>query len=252
MKADHASVTALLLFTLTSCAGPAIERLDTGQATEEVNPYLPLSVGNWWTYRVTDSKGNTISKTQTVLERQKVGGTGPAKDVDAFFVRSDKSDEDFDDKTESWQGTVRTAEGLATVRYRELAYRASDGTFRKEEYWHPYKLRVDDYHTTADGPWENHYDKSIIPADATEPPEYDVAWYDALSVQHDASSITVPIGTFAAKLLHRRAADPSNPDKLYWFVAGIGKVQETGKQTEQLVDCVVGGRTCAELASGGD
>jgi hypothetical protein len=37
--------------------------------------------------------------------------------------------------------------------------------------------------------------------------------------------------------------------KVYTFVPGVGKVQETGSQTEQLVDCKVGGKTCDQLVT---
>src|SRR3712207_7387026 len=44
-----------------------------------VNEFLPLEVGNTWTYRVTDDNGRSIDKTTVVLEKQAVGGSGPNK-----------------------------------------------------------------------------------------------------------------------------------------------------------------------------
>jgi hypothetical protein len=76
-----------------------------------------------------------------------------------------------------------------------------------------------------------------------------VAHYDGWIVLEDAVTITVPAGTFTNAVHVQRLGAQPNENKDYWFVKGVGKVLETGKQVEQLVDCVVGGKTCAELVA---
>jgi hypothetical protein len=248
MSRFAAPLTALALALGTAgCGDPDVENKPGGDPTDKVNQYLPLAVGNWWTFAVNDDSVQT-DKTTEVLEIQKVGGTGPNADLDAFFVRTTKTNSTNEDKTESWQGTVELGEGrLATVRYREIAYHAMNGMKELEEHWNPYKLRVDNFHTVADGEWDEVYTESKIPADTNVDPTLDSDRYDTWSVQDDAATITVHAGTFTAIHLHRRGATGASSDKDYWFVKGIGKVQETGSQTESLVDCMVGGKTCAEL-----
>ena len=45
-----------------------------------------------------------------------------------------------------------------------------------------------------------------------------------------AESVTVPAGTFTALVIEKTGGTP----KRYWFVRGVGKVKETGTQTEEL------------------
>jgi hypothetical protein len=45
--------------------------------------------------------------------------------------------------------------------------------------------------------------------------------------------VTVPAGTFHALILQKAG---SSVAKTYWFVRGVGKVKETGGQTEELVE----------------
>ena len=48
-----------------------------------------------------------------------------------------------------------------------------------------------------------------------------------------AESITVPAGTFEAVVFQKIGSDTP---KRYWYVAGVGKVKETGGQTEELTE----------------
>jgi hypothetical protein len=245
--APFTALTLALALGTTACGDAEVQNPDPGDVTDGLNEYLPLEVGNWWTYKVTDGSA-VVDKTQTVLEKQKVGGDGPNADLDAFFVRTTKTGSDLEDKTESWQATVEFEDGqLATVRYREIAYHASTGMKELEEHWDPYKLRFDNFHTATDGEWEESYTESKAYEDPATPDLTNVAHYDVWSIQSDEVPITVPAGMFNARMLVRQPTDPLDPPKAYWFVPGVGKVQETGKQTEQLVDCNVGGKSCADI-----
>jgi hypothetical protein len=249
--APFTALTLALALGTTGCGEAKVQTPDAGNTTDGLNPYLPLAVGNWWTYKVTDNDGVTIEKTTTVVEEQKVGGSGPNADLDAVFVRTTKTNSETEDKTESWQGTVEFEEGqFATVRYREIAYHAANGMKELEEHWDPYKLRADNFHVSEDGPWTENYTETKLFEDPKTPDILDQDHYDVWSVQANETSITVPASTEPitnARQFIRKATDPSDPDKLYWFVPDIGKVQETGSQVEQLVDCYIGGKTCAEI-----
>lgn len=247
IAAPFTALTLALALSTIGCGGAGKEKTDPGTATGELNEYLPLEVGNTWRYRVTDDNGNSIDKTTVVLEEQLVGGSGPNKDTMAFFVRTTKTGSTTEDKTESWQGTIEVAEGqYATVRYREISYHAMDGTKELEEHWNPYKYRADNFHVAGDE-WTQTYTETKLYEDPAKVDEIDGDRYDVWTVQSDEASITVPAGAFVARQFMRQATDPSDPSKVYWFVPGIGKVQETGSQTEMLVDCEIGGRTCAEI-----
>jgi hypothetical protein len=248
--APFTALTLALALSSTGCGDADVEPIDTGNTTRESNEYLPLAVGNTWTFQVTDNNGATIEKTTTVLEKQKVGGSGPSKDVDAFFVRTTKTGSATEDKTESWQGNVEFEKGqFATVRYREIAYHAATGTKEMDEHWDPYKLRVDNFHTAADPAWTETYTESKLHEDPALMDELDVPHDDEWAVLEDAASITTQAGTFTARRIIRRATSQNDPDKVYWFAKGIGKVQETGNQTEKLVDCNVGGKSCADIVA---
>jgi len=60
-----------------------------------------------------------------------------------------------------------------------------------------------------------------------------IAKDETWTVEATAESVTVPAGTFTAVRLHKVTSGAA--DKMFWFVAGVGKVKETGDQTEELV-----------------
>jgi hypothetical protein len=242
------ALTLTLALSSIGCGDAGVEKPNTGDATPESNEYLPLAVGNWWTYQVTDNDGASIDKTTEVLEKQKVGGSGPNKDVEAFFVRTTKTNSLTEDKTESWQGNIEFEKGqFATVRYREIAYHAANGTKEMDEHWDPYKLRVDNFHTPEDLVWTETYLETKLHEDPALMDEIDVPHNDDWSVQDDEAPVMTPAGNFMARVVIRAATSTNDPDKLYWFVKGIGKVQEVGSQQELLKDCKVGGKTCAQI-----
>ncbi len=78
-------------------------------------PLLPWTVGNSWTYRVTEDSTVTTKRT-SVGAPELVGGSGPNKDKMANLVITHKDDtgDGVDlDETRSWQAL----EGERVVRY---------------------------------------------------------------------------------------------------------------------------------------
>ena len=49
-----------------------------------------------------------------------------------------------------------------------------------------------------------------------------------------ACPLTVPAGTFTCLHLHKVGTDDSTAQKDYWFARGVGKIKESGGQTEEL------------------
>jgi len=190
-------------------------------------PLLPWQPGNTWTYRVTTDTEDLGEKVTTVGEEEPVGGTGPhAADLANRVVTSKRGGAD---ETVSWQ--VR--DGDRVLRYREQSYNPTSDALELEEHWDPYKLHIDGTpeHRAAGARWVETYSetKTTPGGTATTTTVSDVWTVEAVGI-----SITVPAGTFeTVKLRKTSAATGSIKD--YFYAPGVGKVQELGGQTEELV-----------------
>jgi hypothetical protein len=193
-----------------------------GPAAQSDGSLFPIKTGNSWTFRTT--KGTELGeKTQTVGELQKVGGDGPMSGVMAYLMVTTK--DDGMDKTESWQAEV---EGKI-IRYRERSYAAADGQLELEEYWDPYKLRVDGTQLTVGSTYTEEYNETKVMAGAA--PMTAVS-SDAWRVVAVDEMVTVPAGTFSAVVIEKIGGTST---KRYWFARGVGKVKEqSGAQLEEL------------------
>lgn len=223
-------VSSLLgLLVLPGCGseepGKSSGSAGSGNMPPAGGPLLPWTEGNRWTYRVTQD-GVVSDKVTTVGAEEPVGGEGPYADVRANKVTTRKRN--GADLTESWQAR----DGDRVLRYRERSYSASTGEFELEEHWDPYKLHVDGSpERLSDGnSWLEEYEETKLP----------VGQSPSLSTRRDrwkvvsvAESVTVPAGTFDAVVIQKLGTDTP---KTYWYVPGVGKVKETGGQTEELTD----------------
>jgi hypothetical protein len=194
---------------------------DGSASVDDMASLLPFKEGNRWTYRVAGGTGMSM-KVTTVGPLEKVGGMGPNKDKMAFKVTTMKGS----DKTVSWQAV----EGTSVLRYREVAYSAMTGMAELEEHWVPSKLHI---HSApefkkAGHKWVEMYQETKTMTGMA--PVTDTA-ADNWSVDGVDVSVTVPAGTFKAVVFVK--ASPSG-QKTYWYVPGVGKVKETGGQTEEL------------------
>jgi len=121
--------------------------------------------------------------------------------------------------------------GTSVLRYREVSYAAMTGLPELEEHWAPSKLHV---HSAPDKRaagtrWTESYEETktlagMAPITATTS--------DTWTVDAPKVKVTVPAGTFDAVVLMKSTA---TGQKTYWYVEGVGKVKETGGQTEELV-----------------
>jgi hypothetical protein len=192
-------------------------------------PLYPWTVGNNWTYKVTDEGVETI-KTTTIEKADRVGGAGPYADADAYHVVTAKG-EDLKDRTESWQ-TPDPDNAERIVRYREQSFSASTGELELEEYWDPAKLHIDGSaeHTVKGVSWLEAYSETKLPVGLT-PVTHDVR--ERWTVVDDDETVTLPLATFE-HAIHFQKVGGSLKD--YWYLRGVGKLKETGGQTEELTD----------------
>lgn len=198
-----------------------------GSGMIEGKPFLPLTEGNRWVYKVTQDQSVT-EKSTVVGPLEMVGGSGPHASVMAHRMTTSKG-VNGTDETISWQALV----GTRVVRYREQAFGATSGMLTLEEHWDPAKLRVDQSpeHTVTGATWLEVISETKLPvggAPSTSPVN------DNWLVIADDVTITVPAGTFE-NVLHLRKVGASSALKEYWWARGVGKLKEVGSQTEELV-----------------
>lgn len=182
--------------------------------------YLPMKVGNSWTYKITDSKGVFANKKSTVEALEDVGG--PKSGTTAFRVRT----EDTQGATVGWQQDV----GNTVVRHREQSFDTANKQLDDTIYTAS-KLRLDetDAHVALMASFTTmHSEKTTdLQTMLTTTVDKTETWV----VEAVDESVTVPAGTFKAMRVHRTGTS----DKLFWFSRGVGKIKETGGgRTEEL------------------
>lgn len=220
------SFSLLLLLSVAACGSeePGKKSPGASGATGSGGPLIPWAVGNTWTYRVTED-GEVSTKTNTIGEQEPVGGDGPNAELVVYKLTTTKKN--GKDRTESWQAP----DGDRIVRYRERSFSASTGDLELEEYWNPAKLHVDwSAERLVDGAsWLEEYEETKLPVGDTSSTSTRRDLWKVVSL---AESVTVPAGTFRAVVFQKLGSDtPKN----YWYVPDLGKVKETGGQTEELV-----------------
>jgi hypothetical protein len=190
---------------------------------------LPWAEGNSWTYRVTG--GTAVStKTTTIGSKSTVGGSGPHASDEAYEVTTLKSDNT--DRSVSYQVDI---DGKV-LRYRELSFSAKTDEPNLDEHWDPYKLHIDGTaeHTVAGADWLEDYLETKQPPNGTATTAQQ---RDRWKVDQIPASVTVPAGTFDNAIKFTKAGGDTL--KTYWYVRGVGKVKETGGQTEELAEYTV-------------
>ena len=102
-----------------------------------------------------------------------------------------------------------------------------------EEHWDPSKLHIDSspQNTTVGYNWLESYKESKLPVGET--PINNSPTSDRWFVER-REMVTVPAGTFDALVL--RKVSGSGNAKTYWYSPGVGKIKETGGQTEELTE----------------
>jgi hypothetical protein len=190
--------------------------------------YLPLKVGAQWTYRVQTSTGMEMKVTR-VEALEPVPGK---PDIMAFRIVTTKGSR-LADKTVSWQEDT----GRSIVRHVEDAYKPGGAAPTGRELWQPFKMRLDERpEKLKDGAsWSVEYMETNRPANGVATTQKRSETWTVRSVDE---TVTVGDRTYRNCLRVNRVGTEmgaaSNKD--YWFARGIGKVKETGGQTEELVE----------------
>lgn len=201
-----------------------------GAGAKPEGPLLPWAVGNKWTYRVTKD-GVTGLKTTTIGDLEAVGGDGPHAELMAYHVTTAKGD-DLNDHTESWQAPSED-EPNRILRYREESYDATSGDLELTEFWDPAKLHIDGTaaRTVKDASWLETYQETKLEV-GLSPATHEVR--ERWTVLDDDATVEVPAGKFE-HVIHLQKVGSSS-SKEYFYLRGVGKLKETGSQTEELSD----------------
>lgn len=196
-----------------ACTTPASERL------------LPLSIGATWTYLVTPLAGGASEvKTNTIEAFEEVGDRKAG--VMAFRARTEK----LDGITTSWQQD--SCDGIR--RHREKSADLS-GTLLSDQFYVPDKIRVDEdpAHLVLGASWSTSYVEVEVDPVTSAVGSKDKT--DLWTIEAVDEEVVVPAGTFSAIRIHRIGEEEGQAEKTYWYVKGVGKVKEIGKQTEELM-----------------
>lgn len=201
-----------------------------GGGPKPEGPLLPWALGNKWTYKITKDGVSTI-KTTTIGELEAVGGDGPNAEMMAYHVTTAKGDE-LADHTESWQAPDPDNEERI-VRFREESFDATSGELELTEYWAPHKLHIDGTaeHTVKDASWLETYDETKLEV-GLSPSTHEVR--ERWTVLDDDATVEVPAGTFEHAIHFQKIG--ASTSKEYWYLRGVGKLKETGSQTEELTE----------------
>lgn len=194
-------------------------------AQAEQAPYLPISTGASWTYRVTNGTTGAVTNKSSIVEAlEDVGGSKAG--VTAFRMRTEK-DTGY---TVSWQESSPTG----VVRHREQGFDAT-GAMKVEEYYEASKLRFDETpgRTVPAASWTENYNEIVtdVPTATTTT----VAKTEQWTIEAVGEAVTVPAGTFTCIRVRRVSAVIGQSAKTFWYARGVGKVKETGGQTEELL-----------------
>jgi hypothetical protein len=106
--------------------------IDPGSVQPTTGPYQPLMIGATWTFHIND-KGVEYDKTVAIAALEDLGGAKAG----TMAYRSHSSI-----PTES-QDTWYQAVGDLVVRHHERDFDASGAIMKSEEWYDPYRLRVD-------------------------------------------------------------------------------------------------------------
>jgi hypothetical protein len=242
------TLRAMFVLLLAVGCGSTKNNADGGGMNMGTGSFLPLAIGNSWTYQVRDIDGTVSTKVQSVVSEEPVGGTGPYAATMAFkLVTGNRVADPEGDR--SWQAWLPVdGGGMRLVRYREQTVDGKDGFVKNETHWDPPRLRFDDTpaRIAAGGQWrEPEYTEYKVDTDRDDAgvsfvPDGGMVTTtginDAWMVVSPSQEITVPMGTFKALAIRRVGNDGNGGIKNFWFVRGIGKVRESeeGQPTEEL------------------
>ena len=198
--------------------------------------FIPLKKGSVWKYFVRDTSSQLTTMKETVIEDlvevPMVPGTM------AYRIRTRKGIS-LRDQTVSWQNRV----GATVLRYQEIAYHLPVGTAPPMEdiveWWSPAKLRLDESpeRMRQGATWTLEYKETSVEGGIRTDRMRSERW-NVVGVNEE---VRTGGQTYRALHVQRLGAESASSgsagsDKHYWFACGVGKVKETGGQTEELTE----------------
>jgi hypothetical protein len=212
----------------------------------------PEKVGNSWTYLVTPLAVELPSyKVVTIEALETPGGSGASAGRPAFRHRTCKSAPTVDackmppsatnriDITIGWLGMIDKVLG----NYREQAFKKATDIQTEEDWWEPFRLKVDmsPAHTVAGAKWTDTYKEFKHATGGAITSTTQMEQWEVVAVDQTVV-ITPPGGApkmYTGCIQVKHSNNSGSMDKTFWYARGIGKVKETGAQTEELIDYVV-------------
>ncbi len=182
---------------------------------------LPLVIGSHWTYSTSKPGVPPEQKSTSVEALEDIG------DRKAGIMGYRMKTELLDKTTVSWQEDLCTS----VVRHREKTFDLAN-VLTADTFYQPNKLRVDETaaHMATGAAWTLSFTE--IQVNPTTGTAITISKDENWSVAAATEPGTTPAGTFTA--LHLNKKTSGNADKDYWYAPGVGKVKETGDQTEEL------------------
>jgi hypothetical protein len=187
--------------------------------------YFPFTVGNSWEFRVTDPmSGEVYTKLQSLDEE-----VTPEGETEPVIVQTTTK---ANGRTESWNRVM----GDAIVRIRQQDFDGAGALELTTEYA-PHNLRIDEsaQRMSAGNSWDETYDESHF--DPAGVMIDTITTTDRWTVESLDEPCQAPIGPTTCVHLRRVRTAGGIADKEFWYAKGVGKIRETGGQTEELVSC---------------
>jgi hypothetical protein len=200
------------------CTTPIAERLS------------PLVMGAKWSYKITDP--TVPGDPGHVKDSEIEGAPEDVGDIKAGILAWRQRTDKLNTTVVSWHEDRCTS----VVRHREKTY-DSMNVLVDDQFYMPSKLRVDETpaHLASGAAWVMSYTERNV--DVNTHVATLISKDEMWSVVNGAEPITVMGQSMTAVHLNKKTS--GNADKDYWFVKGVGKVKETGDQTEELVSYTI-------------
>ncbi len=221
------NLIAILVFT-AACGGNSSDGGTDGSIPAAMR-YEPWTVGAVWSYKLTDRNTANMAtdKRTTVMGVRDVGGVHAGKQ--AFLVHVEQLTGSKD--------VYEAASGDLDVRYETTFYDLA-GTMTSTDVDQPYRLKLDESaaHTAAGAQWSESFSETTTPVGGTTTTKSKTEQWRVVA---PSESVTVIAGSYMALHVQRTSSTALIQD--YWYVAGVGKVKETGGgQNEELMSFTPG------------
>lgn len=237
----------IALVGLTACGGNAEEGMDGGVVVDaspdgvdaprmtgdcaaggrsSSDHYLPMDVGNEWSYRVVDAFGGTppTSKSQRIEE---------------MFVPEGETEPVMLQVTQKSSGTAESwlrRQDDAVVRLRQMDFDQL-GNLERTSYYLPTRLRLDERaeHLVLGATWTEDYIREVRdPAGVVTKQERMTDQWTVIGVDVEC---TAPWGKLECLHVERVRLAGGVSQKEYYFARGYGKIREVGGVVEELIGC---------------